>query len=154
MNERNRDNRLNETSRGRVRVALLSSILALSGLFVLAAWMEVRSQVNSEPDVIAPHLTGEQRIMRQRFYDLRRMLPNGIPPMARTRAIEEAQISAETIAAGVTPSPTTWTFIGPQPITSGQGISSTGFCGSPPRINVNRFPIPQSPSSTKENPVS
>ena len=57
----NEGDRLVDARRGRIRAVLLPLVFTLSGLFVLAAWMEVRSQADSESLAIAPHLTAEQR---------------------------------------------------------------------------------------------
>jgi hypothetical protein len=74
---------------------------------------------------------------RQRFYDLRRELPGGIPALARSQAIEQMQAMPLAAPPPITPSSTQWTFIGPEPITNGQALCSTGFCGTPPRIPVS-----------------
>ena len=125
-----------------MRFALLSSIMALSAAGVLAESREARAE---ESPAIAPHLNAEQRAERAAFYALRRQLPHGIPSLARTRALVQAEALEQTPAAlavadPITPSNSQWTFIGPQPITNGQGLSAIGFCvplPPPPRIDVS-----------------
>src|SRR5216683_1046716 len=121
------------------RILLIGVILSLCGSVVFATWIQADSQSESSP-AIAPHLTAAQRIARQRFYDLRRSLPHGIPELGRQHAIEQSQ-QMQTDEQGASPSvpvsSSAWTFIGPKPITMGQGITSSGFCGFPPRITVS-----------------
>jgi len=82
---------------------------------------------------IAPHLSAEQRLMRDRFDDLKHRGPKGIPPLARTRAI--AQMNAMPALSSTSAK---WTFIGPDFINTGQALNAIGFCsnGSNPVIRV------------------
>src|SRR5438045_1308410 len=92
--------------------------LGLAMMIVAVAVVIARTPAGSSGTSIqiAPHLTAKQRMMRQKYYDLRRDLPHGIPPMARTRALEQLQASEGTDAL-IPLSSTHWSFIGPQPIT-------------------------------------
>jgi hypothetical protein len=56
---------------------------------------------------------------------------NSVPPLARSRAVAAMKsMPMLTASAGQ------WTFIGPDSITNGQGLSTKGTCGSPARITV------------------
>lgn len=82
---------------------------------------------------VAPHLSAEQRLMRDRFDDLKHRGPQGIPPLARTRAV--AQMNAMPLLSSTSGK---WTFIGPDLVNNGQAINSLGFCTDPsnPLIRV------------------
>lgn len=104
-------------------------LLLAASVIVAAPWSasEVPVQLG-----LTPHLNSYQRALKRRVESLKRQLPHGIPPQARTRAIEQMR-SIPQIVGPVGG----WTFIGPQPITNGQGLTSSGFCGPPPRIDVS-----------------
>jgi hypothetical protein len=127
-------------NRGRVRIGLLAAILAFGGIALLAAWRDVGSQENNAGGAIAPHLTGAQRRQIEYGEYLKRALPYGIPPMARTRALEQikampaASLPAGGAAGDNAPAgaaaPIQWSSLGPQPILRAQGMGPDGFCST------------------------
>ena len=136
-----------KSNRGRVRIGLIAAVAAFGGVALLAAWRDVRSQDNGAADTAA-ELSEEASHERQVEYGeyLKRALPYGIPPMARTRALEQMRAMAEATlpfsAAGENAplgatGPIQWSPLGPQPILHGQGLSSTGFCATPIRIHAS-----------------
>src|SRR5579864_5480447 len=78
------------------------------------AWLNAQSQPSTNPQQ-AYHLTDQQRLMRDQFDALKHSGPNGIPPLARTRAIA-AMDELPKVGPGIG----TWSFIGPDSISNGQ----------------------------------
>ncbi len=95
----------------------------------IAAWLDAGAE-DSGAAVAAQGVRGQAA--RGLFDAGRRGVNRGsLPPLARSRAVAAMNaMPALNAAAG------TWTFIGPDSITNGEGLSVTGTCGAPARITV------------------
>src|SRR5271157_1759925 len=119
--------------RGRIRREFLYSIFLVVGVAsILAARLVSSAQPNSVMRRMAQHLTAQQRMMRDDFLNLRRTT-HRIPPLARTFAVHQMR----SLPMGAGPGGATWQFIGPQPVTNGQGLAFGGFCSPPVRIDAS-----------------
>ncbi len=136
--------------RGRKTRTLIVRWLVAAFLLTGTALIDAADQVSRTPapaaaavqhlpttaDIPVPRLGAAQRRMRERFETLKRLGPHGVPPMARLRAIETMQaMPSMPVLSNLAG---TWSFIGPDAITNGQGNNTSVLCGlAPPRIKVS-----------------
>src|SRR5215469_11952902 len=97
---------------GRIVSRLLLGFATITLVTALAAWLDA----GTKPSIA---------------YDLSSAAKLTPPPMPRTRAI-----AATRAMPAVSGRSGQWTFIGPDSISNGQGLSTSGECGAPARIAV------------------
>jgi hypothetical protein len=132
---------------GRRRWRWLCGALAVAGTVIILAWLageqRLRAEALSDSEPPARHAgiasgpqheseAGEGDVSTRDYFDtLKRAAPAGIPSLARTRAI--AAMQSMPALSG----PATWTFIGPESINNGQGMSSSSVTCNPTRLTVS-----------------
>ncbi len=121
-----------------------SSVSARLGIFLILGSLvasPIVAFITIRSETLEPRLLQERRedpVARQRFEELRRISPNGISPLAVKQAIRQMEALPKATAASMLFGPIgSWQFIGPQQITNGQGLNSTGLAGSQARIPVS-----------------
>ena len=115
---------------------MIAAIVALGGFALLAAWRDVRSQENRRR--CGDKRGGEPREAGRIRRVPKAGAPYGIPPMARTNALQQMRDAGGALAAqrrtarcaGCWATPIQWSPLGPQPIIHGQGFGADGFCCS------------------------
>jgi hypothetical protein len=112
-----------QIARRSVRIVL--SLFTTALIVVIAAWLDAATNRQARQSfLVTPR-------MRDRFDAARRGVLKGVPPLARTRAVA-AMRGMPMFTSG-----NGWTFIGPDSISEGQGLSTQATCGPPSRISVS-----------------
>ena len=106
-------------------------VITIAMALALGVWFDARSGEVPESTPVH-HLSSQQRRMRERYNAALLGAEQGVPPLARTRALAQAKtMPLLSSSAG------TWTFIGPAGLNGAQGDSSTNGACSTTRIGAS-----------------
>ena len=114
-------------TRSTLRVVI--SLFLIGAVIGIAAWLDARAE---DSDATRSAARSLPRPALGLVDAVRRGVNRGVTPLARSRALAAMNaMPALNATAGA------WTFVGPDSITNGEGLSVTGTCGPPVRITVS-----------------
>src|SRR5580704_13149412 len=117
------------TQKARNFLRVFLGLFVIGAVIGIVAWLDARAE---GPDATRPAVRSLPRPAPGLFDAVKRGVNRGVPPLARSRAVAAMNaMPALNATAG------TWTFVGPDSITNGEGLSATGTCGAPARITVS-----------------
>lgn len=117
-----------DPQKARNSLRVFVSISIIGAVIGIAAWFDAKAE-DFGAVVASQGVSGQAA--RGLFDAVRRGVNRGVPRLARSRAV-----SAMNVMPALNATVGTWTFVGPDSITNGEGLSVTGTCGPPARITV------------------